>query len=648
MRDFDVIVVGAGHAGCEAALAAARLGCSVLVLAANLDTVAFLACNPSIGGTAKGQIVKEIDALGGEMAVNADKSLLQMRMLNKGKGPAVYSPRAQVDKNLYHVNMKRTLESTPNLFLRQGEAVALRQTECGYEVDTAVGLVYRGKAVILCCGVYLNSRTIVGQCVRSSGPNGFANAQYLTESLISLGFTVRRFKTGTPASVGLQSVDLNAPTEQPGEDCAPFSAMTDVLPPVRRSCYLTYSTEETKRIILSNKHLAPLYNGSISGVGPRYCPSIEDKVVRFSDKERHQIFLEPESSDTCEFYVQGASSSMPAEVQEQIYRSIEGLEHVEIMRDAYAIEYDCIDATDLDATLMSKRLAGLFCAGQINGTSGYEEAAAQGIVAGINAERYVHGKAPVTFPRDNSYIGVLVDDITTKETFEPYRMMTSRAEHRLVLRQDNADLRLTEQGHDVGLVSEERYQRYLRRKSLLMQAQKQLSAVISPKVYAALFEKKGRGQHQRGAYAGRDTAPSQHLRQRPAQSGLFCRYARRRLAGNGNRVQIPRLYPKGKGEHCPSAQAGRQASAQRHKLPCHRGAAAGSAAKAGQNTPRKPRSGGQNKRRIPRRRANTHSLSGAEQTKLTVFSQPYACFGHTAQACKPPSPFTGTRLTLCH
>lgn len=491
MRDFDVIVVGAGHAGCEAALAAARLGCSVLVLATNLDTVAFLACNPSIGGTAKGQIVKEIDALGGEMAVNADKSLLQMRMLNKGKGPAVYSPRAQVDKNLYHVNMKRTLESTPNLFLRQGEAVSLRQTECGYEVATAVGLVYRGKAVILCCGVYLNSRTIVGQCVRNSGPNGFANAQYLTESLISLGFTVRRFKTGTPARVRLQSLDLNKTTEQPGEDCAPFSAMTDVLPPVRRSCYLTYSTEETKRIILSNKHLAPLYNGSISGVGPRYCPSIEDKVVRFSDKERHQIFLEPESSDTCEFYVQGASSSMPAEVQEQIYRSIEGLEHVEIMRDAYAIEYDCIDATDLDATLMSKRLAGLFCAGQINGTSGYEEAAAQGIVAGINAERYVHGKAPVTFPRDNSYIGVLVDDITTKETLEPYRMMTSRAEHRLVLRQDNADLRLTEQGHDVGLVSEERYQRYLRRKSLLMQAQNQLSAVISPKVYAPLFEKKG-------------------------------------------------------------------------------------------------------------------------------------------------------------
>ena len=491
MRDFDVIVVGAGHAGCEAALAAARLGCSVLVLATNLDTVAFLACNPSIGGTAKGQIVKEIDALGGEMAVNADKSLLQMRMLNKGKGPAVYSPRAQVDKNLYHVNMKRTLESTPNLFLRQGEAVALRQTECGYEADTAVGLVYRSKVVILCCGVYLNSRTIVGQCVRNSGPNGFANAQYLTESLISLGFTVRRFKTGTPARVRLQSLDLNKTTEQPGEDCAPFSAMTDVLPPVRRSCYLTYSTEETKRIILSNKHLAPLYNGSISGVGPRYCPSIEDKVVRFSDKERHQIFLEPESSDTCEFYVQGASSSMPAEVQEQSYRSIEGLEHVEIMRDAYAIEYDCIDATDLDATLMSKRLAGLFCAGQINGTSGYEEAAGQGLVAGINAVRYIDGKDMLVLERSNSYIGVLIDDLTTKGTNEPYRMMTSRAEYRLLLRQDNADTRLTQTGRDFGLVSDERYERYLKKQAELNKIKEILSTQRKPKDFRELFERKG-------------------------------------------------------------------------------------------------------------------------------------------------------------
>ncbi len=493
MKDFDVIVVGAGHAGCEAGLAAARLGCRTLVLATNLDTVAFLACNPSIGGTAKGQIVKEIDALGGEMAVNADKSLLQMRMLNRGKGPAVYSPRAQVDKNLYHVNMKQTLESTPNLTLRQGEAASVVQTSDGrFSITTAVDLTYTCSAVVFCCGVYLNSRTIVGKCVKNSGPNGFMNAQLLTESLVKLGFTVRRFKTGTPARVKLQSLDLAKTIEQCGEsDVAPFSYLTESIPATKRNCYLTYSTEETKRIILENKHLAPLYNGSINGVGPRYCPSIEDKVVRFADKERHQIFLEPESSDTCEFYVQGASTSMPASVQEQIYHSIEGLENVEIMRDAYAIEYDCIDATQLDATLMAKHIAGMFFAGQINGTSGYEEAAAQGIVAGINAERYVHGKEPVVFPRDNSYIGVLVDDITTKETFEPYRMMTSRAEHRLVLRQDNADLRLTEQGRQIGLVTDQRYQKFLTRKTLIEQALVELKKVISPKVYKELFERKG-------------------------------------------------------------------------------------------------------------------------------------------------------------
>lgn len=492
MKNFDVIVIGAGHAGCEAALATARLGCSTLLLATNLDTVAFLACNPSIGGTAKGQIVKEIDALGGQMAINADQSLLQMRMLNRGKGPAVYSPRAQVDKNLYHVRMKQTIENTPNLYLRQGEAVKVEQAEGGFVVTTAVDLQYTSKAVILCCGVYLNSRTLVGNCVRNSGPNGFANAQFLTQSLVDLGFTVRRFKTGTPARVRMMSIDLAKTVEQRGEeDVRPFSYMTESIPATKRSCYLTYSTAETKRIILQNKHLAPIYNGSIDGVGPRYCPSIEDKVVRFADKERHQIFLEPESEDTCEFYVQGASSSMPASVQQQIYHSIEGLENVEIMRDAYAIEYDCIDATELDATLMSKKIPGMFFAGQINGTSGYEEAGAQGIVAGINAERLVHGKSPIVFRRDNSYIGVLVDDITTKETFEPYRMMTSRAEHRLVLRQDNADMRLTELGHEIGLVDEVRYQKFLAKKQQIEQAQKQLKTVLSPKVFGPLFQQKG-------------------------------------------------------------------------------------------------------------------------------------------------------------
>lgn len=492
MKDFDVIVIGAGHAGCEAGLATARLGCKTLLLATNLDTVAFLACNPSIGGTAKGQIVKEIDALGGEMAINADKSLLQMRMLNRGKGPAVYSPRAQVDKNAYHVNMKQTVENTPNLYLRQGEAVNIEVTPNGeFCVTTAVNLTYTAKAVVLCCGVYLKSKIIVGECVRESGPNGFANAQYLSDSLARLGFTLRRFKTGTPARVRMKSIDLCKTSEQRGEDdVKPFSYLTSSIPATKRSCYLTYSTQKTKDIIMSNKSLAPIYNGSINGVGPRYCPSIEDKVVRFSDKERHQIFLEPESEDTCEFYVQGASSSMPASVQEQIYHSIEGLENVEIMRDAYAIEYDCINANELDATLCSKKIKGMFFAGQINGTSGYEEAGAQGIVAGINAERYVHGKPPVTFRRDNSYIGVLIDDITTKETFEPYRMMTSRAEHRLILRQDNADLRLTELGREIGLVSDERYEKFLRKKQQIDGAEKQLRQNVSPKIYAPLFQSK--------------------------------------------------------------------------------------------------------------------------------------------------------------
>lgn len=500
MKNFDVIVIGAGHAGCEAGLAAARLGCSTLLLATNLDTVAFLACNPSIGGTAKGQIVKEIDALGGEMAVNADKSLLQMRMLNRGKGPAVYSPRAQVDKNAYHVNMKQTVENTPNLYLRQGEAVNVEVTPDGeFAVTTAVNLSYKAKTVILCCGVYLKSKIIVGECVRDSGPNGFANAQYLSDSLEKLGFTLRRFKTGTPARVRLKSIDLRKTAEQRGEnDVKPFSYLSDSIPATKRSCYLTYSTQQTKDIILSNKKLAPIYNGSINGVGPRYCPSIEDKVVRFSDKERHQIFLEPESEDTCEFYVQGASSSMPASVQEQIYRSIEGLENVEIMRDAYAIEYDCIDATELDSTLCSKRIRGLFFAGQINGTSGYEEAGAQGIVAGINAERLIHGKPPIVFKRDSSYIGVLIDDITTKETAEPYRMMTSRAEHRLILRQDNADLRLTELGREIGLVSDERYAKFLRKKQQIDNAEKQLGRVVSPKVYAPLFESKNEAVNNAG------------------------------------------------------------------------------------------------------------------------------------------------------
>ncbi|MCM1042688.1 MAG: tRNA uridine-5-carboxymethylaminomethyl(34) synthesis enzyme MnmG [Corallococcus sp.] len=491
MKNYDVIVIGAGHAGCEAALAAARLGKETIMFATNLDTVAYLACNPSIGGTAKGQIVKEIDALGGQMAVCADESLLQMRMLNRGKGPAVYSPRAQVDKIAYHANMKHTVEKQPRLTLRQGEVVSLEKCDGNFVAETAVGLKYYAKAVILCCGVYLNSRTITGKHSQDSGPNGFLNAKRLTASLEKLGFSVRRFKTGTPARVKAASVDFSKMSEQSGETgIMPFSYMTESICSDKCSCYLTYTTAETKRIILENKSLAPLYNGQINGVGPRYCPSIEDKVVRFSDKERHQLFLEPEGEETCEYYVQGASSSMPAEIQEMIYKSVDGLENVEIMRDAYAIEYDCIDATELYSSLMSKKVEGLFFAGQINGTSGYEEAAGQGIVAGINAARYLENKEPLILTRDNSYIGVLIDDITTKESFEPYRMMTSRAENRLVLRQDNADLRLTQIGRDIGLVTDERYAKYCRKLHMIATAEEQLNQVISPKKLEKLFADK--------------------------------------------------------------------------------------------------------------------------------------------------------------
>lgn len=476
---YDIIVIGAGHAGCEAGLACARLGNKTLILATNLDTVAYLACNPSIGGTAKGQIVKEIDALGGQMALCADSSMLQMRMLNLGKGPAVYSPRAQVDKNAYHHNMKSVIEHQPNLSLRQGEATDIVAVDGGYQVTTAVGMQYSCKAAIVCCGVYLNSKTIVGTTVCDSGPNGFANAKHLTDSLLRLGITTRRFKTGTPARVKLQSIDTSVMSQQKGGVSRGFSYLTDEVVSTK-SCYLTYSTDKTKEIILANKHLAPIFNGGIEGTGPRYCPSIEDKVVRFADKERHQLFLEPEDATSCEYYVQGASSSMPATVQLEMYRSIVGLENVEIMRDAYAIEYDCIDATTLDNTLMSKGNVGLFFAGQICGTSGYEEAGCQGLVAGINASRLINGQSPFVLTRTNSYIGVLIDDITTKNSSEPYRMMTSRAEHRLVLRQDNADLRLTQLGRDIGLVDDNRYAKFVAKKQLIDRAMAELTTVVPP------------------------------------------------------------------------------------------------------------------------------------------------------------------------
>ena len=490
---YDVIVVGAGHAGCEAGLAAARMGKKTLMLATNLDTVGYLACNPSIGGTAKGNIVKEIDALGGEMGVNTDKTLIQLRMLNRGKGPAVHCPRAQVDKYKYHAEMKKTLEGTPNLFLRQAEAAeVLHDDEKVFGVKTAQGLTYYAKAVVLATGVYLDSRIIVGEWINDVGPNGFSNAKKLTASLVEMGFDVRRFKTGTPARIHARSVDFSKMTAQPGEpDMPPFSYMHDSLPAEQHDCYLTYTTSVTHDVIRSNIGRAPLFSGAIKGTGPRYCPSIEDKVTRFADKDRHQIFLEREGLDTDEIYVQGMSSSMPADVQYEIYRTIPGLEKVEIMRDAYAIEYDCIDPTQLYPTLMYKNLKGLFCAGQINGTSGYEEAAGQGLVAGINAVRYIDGKDMLVLERSNSYIGVLIDDLTTKGTNEPYRMMTSRAEFRLLLRQDNADTRLTQTGRDFGLVSDERYERYLKKQAELNKIKEILSTQRKPKDFRELFERKG-------------------------------------------------------------------------------------------------------------------------------------------------------------
>lgn len=490
---YDVIVVGAGHAGCEAGLAAARMGKKTLMLATNLDTVGYLACNPSVGGTAKGNIVKEIDALGGEMGVNTDKTLIQLRMLNRGKGPAVHCPRAQVDKYKYHAEMKKTLEQTPNLYLRQAEAAwVLHDDKKVSGVKTAQGLTYYADAVVLATGVYLDSRIIVGEWTNDVGPNGFSNAKRLTASLREMGFDVRRFKTGTPARIHARSVDFSKMTPQPGEpDMPPFSYIHDSLPVKQYDCFLTYTTNVTHDVIRQNISRAPLFSGAIKGTGPRYCPSIEDKVTRFADKDRHQIFLEREGLDTDEIYVQGMSSSMPADVQYEIYRTIPGLENVEIMRDAYAIEYDCIDPTQLYPTLMYKNIKGLFCAGQINGTSGYEEAAGQGLVAGINAARYTDGKDMLVLERSNSYIGVLIDDLTTKGTNEPYRMMTSRAEYRLLLRQDNADTRLTQIGRDFGLVDDKRYAIYLEKQRQLSQIKQTLETMRKPKDFKALFESKG-------------------------------------------------------------------------------------------------------------------------------------------------------------
>ena len=490
---FEAVVVGAGHAGCEAALALARKGHKTLLLSLNLDAVAFLACNPSIGGTAKGQLVCEIDALGGEMGVNTDKTLIQLRMLNRGKGPAVQSLRAQADKIDYHNQMKKTLEECENLFLRQGEAISITENKDGsITVETAVGQKYNAKVVVFATGVYLKSRIIIGSYTKESGPNGFSNAEKLSDSLKNLGIKLLRFKTGTPARINGRSIDYSKLEVQYGEEnIQNFSFLTKTNPNNKAVCYLTYTNNQTHEIIKNNLDRAPVFSGLIKGVGPRYCPSIETKIVRFADKERHQLFLEPESLSTNEVYIQGFSTSMPVDVQEQMIHSVAGLENAEIMRDSYAIEYDCIEPTQLLPTLQLKNHKNLYFAGQINGTSGYEVAAAQGIIAGINAALCLEGKEELVLKRSDGYIGVLIDDIVTKGTNEPYRMMTSRAEYRLFLRSDNADLRLTEIGRSVGLVSDERWQIYLNKKKSLEKIFTLLSKKFKPEEIKSFFEENG-------------------------------------------------------------------------------------------------------------------------------------------------------------
>lgn len=481
-ESYDVCVIGAGHAGCEAALACARLGLETIVFTVSVDSIAMMPCNPNIGGSSKGHLVREIDALGGEMGVNIDKTFIQSKMLNKSKGPAVHSLRAQADKSDYSREMRRTLENQEHLTIRQAEvSEIIVEDHVLTGVKTVSGATYHCKAAVLCTGVYLKARCLYGDVVTHTGPNGLQAANHLTDSLIANGIEVRRFKTGTPARIDKKSIDFSKMTEQFGDErIVPFSFTTDPesIQKEQVSCWLTYTNEQTHDIIRANLDRSPLYSGVIDGVGPRYCPSIEDKVVKFADKSRHQLFVEPEGIHTNEMYISGMSSSLPEDVQYAMYRTVPGLEHCKITRNAYAIEYDCFDPNQLYPTMEFKKIKGLFSGGQSNGSSGYEEAAAQGLIAGINAAMEVLEREPLILDRSEAYIGVLIDDLVTKENVEPYRMMTSRAEYRLLLRQDNADLRLTPKGHEIGLIPDDRYEWVRLKEKLIAQEVERVSHVI--------------------------------------------------------------------------------------------------------------------------------------------------------------------------